>query len=221
MNEMTDDYYEFERVPIEPIRTGSSVLVSGPSHAGTRELALRLLATGEREGVVVVTTNRKADRMKEECEAAGIDVGSDQMGIVDCVGTQTEGIDAKVKTAAGPGDLTGIGMRFSKLHQELEQEGYSRIRSGFFSVSTLLSFTELNIVSRFVHTALGRINSVGGLGILLVDPETHDDRSVSTISQFCDGLLEVRETGDEGPEMRLRGLPGQERTWQSFDPYEE
>lgn len=217
---MADDYYEFDRVPIAPIRPGTSVLVSGPSHAGTRELALRLLVPAEDEGVVVVTTNRKADRIIEDCRAAGIDVTIDDTGVVDCVGTRTNGFDARVMTAAGPGDLTGIGMRFSKLHQELDRAGYDRVRSGFFSVTTLLSFTELQTVSRFVHTALGRINNVGGIGILLVDPETQDERAVSTISQFCDGLLEVRERDDEGPQMRLRGLSGQDRTWRSFDPYD-
>ncbi|QKY20122.1 hypothetical protein B4589_006910 [Halolamina sp. CBA1230] len=56
-----------------------------------------------------------------------------------------------------------------------------------------------------------------GLGVLLIDPTIHDDRTVSTLSQFCTGRIDVRE-GEAGPELRARGLPEQPRERLAFDP---
>lgn len=214
-----DDGYAFESLPLEPVRAGTNVLVSGPVHAGARRVALSMLAGTDREGVVLVSTNKRAGRAIEDLAAAGVDVSSGRVGVIDCVGTETEGFDATVMPASGPGDLTGIGIRFSKIYQQLHAAGHEKVRGGFVSVTTLLSFSELRTVSRFVHTVVGRIEGVGGLGVFLVDPESQDDRSISTIAQFCDAILEVRETDDGEHQLRIRGVPDQDREWREFDPY--
>jgi len=36
--------YAFEELPIEPITPGTTLLVAGPTHAGTANLGMRLLA---------------------------------------------------------------------------------------------------------------------------------------------------------------------------------
>jgi len=217
--------YEFAGLPVEPIAPGTSLLVAGPSHAGSRELALRLLSGPDGEGAIVVTTNRRAGHIARECRAVGMRIGVDRTGILDCVGGGDGGggedgseIPARVLTVTGPGDLTGIGMRYSKLSREFADGGITRIRTGLRSVSTLLSFSDLRTVSRFVHTLVGRIDRDDGLGTLHVDPTIHDERTVSTLAQFCDGRVDVRE-GEDGPELRVRGAGSRSRDWRPFDPY--
>jgi hypothetical protein len=121
-----------------------------------------------------------------------------------------------VLPVSGPSDLTGIGMRFSDVQVEFGRTGHERVRTGLLSVSTLLSFSDLRTVSRFVHTLVGRIDSVDGLGVLFIDPGSHDERAIRTLAQFCAGRIEVRE-GDDGPELRARGLADQSREWEPFD----
>jgi hypothetical protein len=212
------DAYTFPDLPVPPIREGTSVLLTGPTHAGTRRLAFRLLAGPDNEGAIVITTNSRASRVVEDCQAAGVTVAPDRTAVVDCVDDEGEAtIPARVLTVSGPADLTGIGMRYSKLYQEFYEGGVDRIRTGICSVSTLLSFSDLRTVSRFVHTVVGRIDSVDGFGVFLIDPETQDDRTVSTVGQFCGGRIEVRE-GDDGPELRTRGLADGDVDWTAFDP---
>jgi len=213
---MTDEDYEFSRLPLAGIRPGTTVLLSGPRHDGAHALGLQLLAGPPGEGAIVVTTNRSAERIAEDCERVGIDVGDDPTAILDCVGDDDEAVPARVMPVSGPADLTGIGMRFSDVYADFKRDGVDRVRTGLFSLSTLLSFGDLQTVSRFVHTLVGRIDSVDGLGVFLVDPASHDEQAIRTLSQFCGGRIEVRET-DGDSELRCRGLPDQPDGWLGFD----
>ncbi|WP_435095399.1 DUF7504 family protein [Halarchaeum sp. P4] len=214
---MREEPYAVEGLPLNAINAGSSVLVAGPTHGGARTLALRLLAGTDEEGSIVVTTNQRASRFAGDCERAGIALDPDRTAIIDCVGGEDQDVPVRVMPVSGPSDLTGIGMRFSDVYRSFERSGVRGVRTGVCSLSTLVSFGSLQPVSRFVHTLVGRIGSVAGLGVFLVDPSIHDDRTVSTLSQFCTGRIDVRET-DDGAELRARGLSDQPREWVSFDP---
>lgn len=213
---MTDDY-EFPALPLSGIRAGTTVLVAGSFHAGTRRLALRLLGGPRDEGAIVVTTNQRAERIVEEFAQSGVEVARDSAAIIDCVGDPDAELPARLVTVSGPADLTGIGMRFSDVYTDFRGNDIDRVRTGLCSVSTLLTFSDLKTVSRFVHTLVGRVGQVDGLGVLLVDPSNHDERAVSTLSQFCDGRIDVRADETDRPELRARGLSDQRRGWQSFE----
>lgn len=213
---MTDDY-EFADLPLSGIRAGTTVLVAGPFHAGARRLGLQMLGGPRDEGAIVVTTNQRAERIVEEFSRSGVEVARDSAAIIDCVGDPDAELPARLVTVSGPADLTGIGMRFSDVYTDFRRNGIDRVRTGLCSVSTLLTFSDLKTVSRFVHTLVGRVGQVDGLGVLLIDPSNHDERAVSTLSQFCDGRIDVRADENDRPELRARGLSDQPRGWQSFE----
>lgn len=214
------DAYAFDGLPLAEIPSGATVLLCGPTHGGTRALGLRMLAGDPGEGAIVVTTNRRAKRIADDCRRVGIELATDDTAIVDCVGDDAADIPARVLTVSGPSDLTGIGMRFSDVSRAFRLGGIDRVRTGICSLSTLLTFSDLRTTSRFVHTLVGRIDAIDGLGVLVVDPANHDERSISTFSQFCTGRVDVRDEGDR-PELRVRGFPDQSRDWQPFDPTPE
>lgn len=214
---MSDGAYAFEGLPLNEIRSGSTVLVTGPPHGGARELALRMVAGKPGEGAILVTTNQRSRRVVEDCRRVGLEIAADETAILDCVGEKEQNVPARVLPISGPSDLTGIGMRFSDVYREFERAGLDRVRTGLYSLSTLLTFSDVRTVSRFVHALVGRIDGVDGLGVLLIDPANHDERAVSTLSQFCTGQIEVQD-GEDGPELRARGLGDQPRSWTAFDP---
>ncbi|MFB6269489.1 MAG: hypothetical protein ABEH83_06060 [Halobacterium sp.] len=208
--------YEFEGLPLTALRPGTSVLVVGPSHAGTRELAFRMLSGPDDEGAILITTTQRAGRVAEDWRRSGTELSKERSAILDCVGDEDESLPARVLPVSGPADLTGIGMRYSDVYRDFREAGIERVRTGLLSVSTLLSYGDLKTVSRFVHTLVGRIDAVDGVGVFVVDPGMHDEQTVSTLTQFCSARIDVRERED-GPELRVRGVPGQHRDWQSFD----
>ncbi|MFB6167618.1 MAG: hypothetical protein ABEJ43_02100 [Haloferacaceae archaeon] len=212
----TEAAYAVRGLPLDEIPAGTTLLVAGPTHGGARTAALRMLAGPPSEGVIVITTNRRAARIAGDCESAGTEMSADRAAIIDCAGDEAAGVPAQLLPVSGPGDLTGIGMRFSDVYMELKREGIARARTGLFSLSTLLTLGDLQTVSRFVHTFVGRVDGAGGLGVLFVDPTNHDERSVNTIAQFCSARVDVRE-GDEAPELRVGGLAGYDREWRAFE----
>jgi len=213
------DAYGFSSLPLADIRSGTTVLVAGPTHGGARELALRMLAGESNEGAIIVSTNERSSRIVGECQRVGLDVRADSTVVLDCVGDEDQNVPARILPLSGPSDLTGIGMRFSDVYRDFQQAGIERVRTGLYTTSTLLTFNDLQTVSRFVHTLVGRIDSVDGFGVLLIDPSNHDERAVSTLAQFCNARVDVRDA-DEGPELRARGLANQPRDWTAFAPVE-
>ena len=217
------DPYRFDGLPLEPIPAGRNVIVAGAPHVGARALALRMVvgSLADDEGAIVVTTDGDGDAVLNDCRDVGATPREDRVGLVDCVGDgQSEATrrTARVQTVSGPDDLTGIGMRYSKLCADFDTDGVDRLRLAVASVSTLLSFGDVQRTSRFVHTLAGRNASINGFGAFLLDPETQDERTVRTISHFCDGRIQVREgEGGDRPELRVRGVPGP-REWTPFDP---
>jgi KaiC/GvpD/RAD55 family RecA-like ATPase len=220
MSQSEAEPYEFgDDLPISGIEPGTNLLVSGPTMAGTRDLAFRLVTDGNdrNEGMVIITTNKGGEKVLSECEGFCGDFELSQFGIVDCVSKQhgRDRFSERIETVSSPGDLTGVGIKFSGLYETIHRTGSERVRVGLYSLSTLLMYSDFQTVSRFVHTVSGRIAATGGLGVFLIDPSTQDERVVSTMTQLCDGRIDVREH-DGNREFRVRGLSDHSRKWMEF-----
>jgi hypothetical protein len=201
-------------VPLNPVPAGRTVLISGSSVAGARRLLLRLIAPAdETEGAVVVETNGTGRQVLADCPTDVIET----VGVVDCVSFQQGAGDLpdQVRGVSTPGDLTGIGMRVSALYELLHGSDVDRVRAGLNSLTTLLTYSDLRTVSRFTHTLTGRVAASDGFGALVIDPEAVDEQTVGTLTQFCDGRIDLRE-GDESPQLRAKGLVDQPTGWVDF-----
>ncbi|WP_114579457.1 recombinase RecA [Saliphagus sp. LR7] len=207
-------------LPEVTVAPGTNVLVSGPPLTGKRDVAFDLLADGAAsgEGTIVVTTKDDAGKTLAAFSRA---VGDDEpeedgevdapVGVVDCVtkqrGTGTVEDDSRIAYAASPVDMTGIGVELSAFFQEFyEERGCSRNRVLLHSISTLLMYSDLQTVFRFLHVFTGRIQSGEGLGIYVIDSTAHDERTMNTLKQLFDGLVEVKSGEGSRPKIRTAGL---------------
>jgi KaiC/GvpD/RAD55 family RecA-like ATPase len=197
-------------LPGEEFDAGSNVLVSGPPLTGKRELALEILATGSNDGdgAIVVTTKDSADKVLEEYGQLVPNVEEVQVGVVDCV-TQQRGVDsvsdARVKYASSPVDMTGIGIQLSEFLQEFyETRTITTNRVLLHSISTLLMYSNLETVFRFLHVFTGRIQSANALGVYVIDSTAHEQQTMNTLKQLFDGIVEIEEEGE--PTIRREGL---------------
>jgi len=193
-------------VEVDP---GTNILLSGPPLTGKRGLALDVLAEGTKhgDGAIIVTTKDNADRVLNDY-GKRVDVENRPVAVVDCV-TRQQGVndvrdDDRIKYASSPVDMTGIGIKLSEFLQMFYQdEGIERNRVMLHSLSTLLMYSDLQTVFRFLHVFTGRIQSVNGLGLFAIDSTAHDDRTMNTLKQLFDGIVTVSE--DEEPDVRLAG----------------
>ncbi len=191
-------------IEIEP---GTNILLSGPPLTGKRSLAMDILAQGTQngEGAIIVTTKDGAERVLKDYRKR-VDIENRPLAIVDCV-TRQQGVsdlleDERVKYASSPVDMTGIGIKLSEFLQNFYQDrNIERNRVMLHSLSTLLMYSDLQTVFRFLHVFTGRIQSVGGLGVFSIDATSHDDQTMNTLKQLFDGVITTSE--DAEPEIRL------------------
>ena len=184
---------------------GTNILLTGPPLSGKRSIMMDILAAGtERdEGAIVVTTKDGADRVLRDYEKR-IAYEGEPVAVVDCV-TRQQGGDTResdrIKYASSPVDMTGIGIKLSEFLQAFGDRGIEQNRVMVHSLSTLLMYSDLQTVFRFLHVFTGRIQSVNGLGLFSIDSTAHEDQAMNTIKQLFDGIVTVPEDGE--PEIRL------------------
>jgi len=184
------------------VDAGSNLLVSGPPLTGKRSLALDILAQGTDEGdaAIVVTTKDNATRVLEDYDDR-TDYRSKPVAVVDCV-TRQQGVsearnDDRIKYASSPVDMTGIGIKLSEFLEAFYRDrGIERNRIMVHSLSTLLMYSDLETVFRFLHVFTGRIQSVDGLGLFCIDSTAHEDQTMNTLTQLFDGIVELSEDGE-------------------------
>ncbi len=194
------------------VAPGMNLLITGPPMTGKRRVALDVLAEGSKsgEGSIVVTTKDSAEKILTEF---GNRVHSEDVhvGIVDCVSKQ-QGVsnledDRRVKYASSPVDMTGIGIKLSEFIEEFHgTRSIENNRILLHSVSTLLMYSDLQTVFRFLHVFTGRVQSAEALGVYVIDSTAHDDQTMNTLKQLFDGVLEVDTDDDGETTIATRGL---------------
>lgn len=182
---------------------GSSVLLSGEA-AGAREVLYDAVADGlaEGESAVVITTIDAPGRVLEALRDRA-DVDTERLVLVDATGEGEDGrIDGVTVRAVGSaGDLTGLSLAFAKQLKLLEERGVAdRVRVGLDSVSTLLMYSEIQTVFRFLHVFTSRLGSAGLLGLFTLTPGMHDDQETNTVRTLFDSEASVSPD-----EVSLRG----------------
>jgi len=201
--------YDLDDVlPDAEIGPGTNLLISGPPMTGKRRVAFQILARGTEngEGVIVVSTKDGAEKVFDEYDSFAPDIEDAPVGIVDCVTKQQGAGDvedsAHVKYASSPVDMTGIGIKLSEFLEEFyDGRGVKRNRILLHSISTLLMYSNLQTVFRFLHVFTGRVQSADALGLYVIDSTAHDDQTMNTLKQLFDGVIEVDE--DEAGEQSI------------------
>lgn len=143
--------------------------------------------------------------------------GVDELGIVDCV-TRSQHVDVTetdlVRYVSSPKNLTEIGMKFTGLVEEFDDDG-PPVAVGLDSLSELLVYREAEEVYRFVRTFTGQVAGLGWTSIVTINTDMHDDRTVGTILEPFDVVLDTRVV-DGDRQFRVRGGEDGETRWQDF-----
>ena len=191
---------------------GTNLLVTGSATTGRHEFVRRAVSTGieKDEGIVYVTTNDPAEEVLGQYDGA-----RDRFAVVDCV-SESQNVDTEVsdtvRLAGSPSDMTGVGIEVSDILEELwENRGIERNRVCLDSVSTLLMYSDLETVFRFLHVFTGRVRSIEGFGLFVIDPGMHDDKDYSTLRQLFDATVEFDQ--DDGNRVRVSGLTEEPTDW--------
>jgi len=187
----------FDETAVEP---GTNLLVTGPPLVGKRRLALESLVTGLRneEGSIIVSTRDSASRIREQVAALAETTPESMIAVVDAVTEHIgrSGDDDWTKYVASPEDVSAIGVKFSEFIQSLYTD-HERDRNRVFvdSLSTLLVYSNLQTVFRFLHVFTSRVENASALGLYTLESTAHDDEALNTLTQLFDGTIAVEKSG--------------------------
>jgi len=197
------------------VRPGTNLMVVGPPMSSKDLVVQRIIEQGLNSGeaVVLVETRMPAESILEHYTRRGTDIS--KLAVVDCM-SRTLGISSEeaelILRATSPVDLTGIGVRISKLFEKFWRDGSKSIRLVVDSLSTILMYSNLQTVFRFLHVFTGRIKAAGALGVYTLDAGMYDEKTIATLKQLFDAMIEIKQEGDK-EFVRAVGLTPSPTPW--------
>jgi len=186
------------------IKSGTNIMMIGPPISGKDDIANIIAYQGLRDSnaAVIVSTREPGNNVLEWFERYNLDVPMDRIGIVDCV-TRTLGFGApdtdNIKMASSPVDLTGIGVKISQFFEHFWME---------------MQLHETRLCINSLSTIL--IKAANALGIYVIEEGMHDEKTIVTLKQLFDGMIEIRES-EEGYQMRAVGFTPKPTPWFDYE----
>lgn len=186
------------------IRKGSNIMLIGPPMSGKEAILNFIMYHGavvNGNAIVTVTTRESASHILEWFKERKMDLPMSRIGLIDCV-TKTLGGTAveneSIKIASSPVDLTGIGVKISQFFEEFSmKKNIQKMQLHINSLSTILMYSNIQTVFRFLHVFTGRIKAAGALGIYVIESGMHDEQAVATLKQLFDGMIEIKSEEDK------------------------
>lgn len=206
----------------DAIKNSSNILLIGPPMNGKEIIINNIVNLGLKAGgsAIIVSTKETGENVIDWFNYNHPDIPLENLGIVDCI-TKTMGLPtidtANIKRASSPADLTDIGVKIS---QFLE---YFRIKNNMQntilcinSLSTILIYSNIRTVYRFLHVFSNRLNAAGAIGIYEVEEGVHDEQAITTLKQLCDGMIEVKSENNVNL-IRIVGIFPKPTPWFEYE----
>lgn len=207
----------------EGIRKNSNIMLIGPPMCGKEDILNHIMYHGavkNENAVITVTTRESAPHILEWFKENKLDLPLDRIGIIDCVSKtlgSTVGENQNIKIASSPVDLTGIGVRISQFFDEfLMKKNNQKIQLHINSLSTILMYSNIQTIFRFLHVFTGRIKSNGSLGIYVIESGMHDNQTIATLKQLFEGVIEIKSENDKNF-IRVVGLSSKPTPWLEYE----
>lgn len=204
------------------VRGGSNFLVVGPPMSGKEVLVHSATYSGlsEGEAAIMVSTGLSGEDLWKWFQTNGMDLEASKgrVGLVDCV-SQTIGLSVgdteRIKRVSSPVNLTGISVAITGFFEEFwMKRGVRKARLSIHSLSTMLMYSNLQTVFRFLHVFTGRIKSADALGFYVIEQGMHDDQTMNTLKQLADGVIEVKMESDQA--LMRATITGKVTPWTPF-----
>jgi KaiC/GvpD/RAD55 family RecA-like ATPase len=205
------------------LRKGSNILMIGPPMSQIEVILYNIMYHGaavNENAVVIVTTQESGTQILDWLKENKTVFPLSGVGIIDCITKTIGGDDVEnknIKTAASPLDLTGIGVRIGQFFEDfLHKKDFKKIQLHINSLSTILMYSNITTVFRFIHVFTGRIKAAGALGIYVMESGMHDEQAIATLKQLFDGVIEIKTESDVNY-IRIFGLSAKPTPWFEYE----
>ncbi len=205
------------------IRKGSNIILIGPPMSLKKVILYNITyhgTTKDENAVITVTTNESGAQILDWFGENKLLLPLSRIGIIDCT-TKSLGGNAveseNIKMASSPVDLTGMGVRISEFFENFQKKkNIGKIQLHINSLSTILMYSNIHTVFRFIHVFTGRIKAAGALGIFVMESGMHDEQAIATLKQLFDGMIEIKTENDVNY-IRIIGLTSKPTSWFEYE----
>jgi len=205
------------------IKRGANIMLIGPPMSGKKIISNYIMYYGaarNENAVIEVNTYEPGYLILERLKENKLNLTLSKVGIVDCL-TRMIGIDTyedeSIKIASSSVDLTDIGVKISQHFENFfTKKNIRKIQLNINSLSTLLMYSNIRTVFRFLQVFTGRIKAAGGLGIYVIESGVHDMQVITALSQLFDGKIEIKSEKDKNF-LRIVGLLPKPTQWLEYE----
>ena len=222
MNDYTFGIKELDNA-IDGLTKGKNIMLIGPPMSGKEIILYNIMYYGaakNENGIITVTTREPATHILEWFKEHNLTLPMPRIGIIDCVikiPGETEVENDSIKIVSSPVDLTGIGVKISQFFDEFYmKKNIQKNQLHINSLSTILMYSNIQTVFRFMHVFTGRIKVAGALGIFVIESGMHDEKDIITLKQLFDGMIEIKSEND-GNFIRVIGLSPKPTPWFQYE----
>jgi len=176
----------------------SNLMVVGAPLCGKREFGMQLLSAGlsRDEGAIYVSTSQTAEEVRAAWLSFGLEAESEEKGLVRFVDCYSKMLGAQstdtrfVSRIPSLLDYTKLAVTVNDLCTSYLVNNVA-VRLLFDSLSSLLIYSSLQTVMRFLHIFMGQLRKRKVLGFFLLEEGAHDNETFSFLKTFSNGVLRM------------------------------
>jgi len=205
---------ELDRLIDGGIPLRCNMLLIGPPQVGKRVFGMEFVASdlGKDAGILISTTET-AEGIKQRMNSLGLRIeDSEENGLLKFVDCYSKMIGISCQDTLSTSrvgsvlDLSGIAVSVSKMLSTLWRTG-RKIKVVFDSVSSLLMYSNVSSVIRFLHVFYGRLKVAEAVGFFLLEEGMHDENVVAALEHLSDGVIKLeRDRSGKYRTIEIRGV---------------
>lgn len=189
----------------EEIPEGTNILISGDLFSGKDIFSKKFIMEGlaEGEACIYISTNESAEKILDDLAGSKLE----NFSIIDSVSSRFGAtvelpFSEQIRYVESPVDLTMMMVATNEfMDLYTNQRNIRKIRIVLDSISTLLMYSSLRTIFKFLHVLTTRIKAAGAVSLVLMEEGAHDEIEIKTIQQLMHGIITLN-----GRELTIKGF---------------
>ena len=190
-------------MPFPQLPENSASIVVGPPLSGKKQFLYNYMLESlkNKEPVIFITTDKSPEDIKKELVKNKIFYGPyvKILRFVDCYSQQAgNNIEDTndILRVSGPLALNEISIAVSKIEAEFYRIN-PKHRIIFDSLSTLLMYSNPQMIGRFLQIMVAKIKRAGGSIIFTLEEGMHDKKDMITIEHLMSSIIHIKHEKDK------------------------
>ncbi|MBM4241232.1 MAG: hypothetical protein FJ150_06175 [Euryarchaeota archaeon] len=176
---------------------GTSILLSGDLFSGkdvfSRQFVVEGLNTGE--ACIIISTNEAVEKILDDLGNAELQ----NLSIIDCISSRFGAtvelpFSDQIRYVESPVDLSMMMVATNEfLELYSRHKNIKNVRIVLDSLSTLLMYSDLRTIFRFLHVLTTRVKAVGGVCLIVMEEGAHDEIEEKALQQLTQAIIKMIE----------------------------